>query len=390
MNGDLFDIERELTEHLQDLAPRPRPGDLDRALGRVATTSQRALWNAGLTRVMRAASPLRLVSISAVVVAAVILSVSIGQLHLPGIGPAASDAQTSAPSASGSPSDRASDAASPTDTVEEPMARSTEDLGIRLTAALDRGRTTFGERVWADVTVDNLGPDSVWWLYHGECRWLVEVTVRPDVATPIDAGRDDWPGDFGIFKDGLIADEQPPSLIPDRRRAFISEERVESGSLSCFAVLGMAELAEGDSATHRAAWDTDDFKGMPPAPGRYTVEVTFGFWRGTEPDLPPNAEPQTVALQIPLVVGGPDEDWISPGLAIDALLVDARLLAVLEEHPRELWRGGEIAFEDGTWIATYWFANGEADEEPSARLVGVVDARTGQVDDVRLENAPPD
>lgn len=390
MNDDLLDIERELSEHLQELAPRPRPDDLDRALTRVAATPQRASWNAELTRATRAASPLRLASISAVVVVAVILGVSIGQLRLPGIGPSASDAQASAPSATGSALDRASDPASPTDTAEQPSTRSTEDLGIRLTAKLDRGRTSFGERVWADVTVGNLGPGSVWWLYRGECIWPVEVTVRPDVATPIDLGRDDWPGDFGIFKNGLIADEQPPSLIPDRRRAFSAEERVESGSLGCFAVLGTEELAEGDSATHRAAWDTDDFKGMPPMPGTYTVEITFEFWRGTEPDLPPDTEPETVALQIPLVVEGPEVHWISPGVAIDALLADARLVAILDEHPRELWRGGEIAFEDGTWIATYWFANARADDEPSARLVGAIHARTGQVEDVRLENAPPD
>lgn len=386
MNRGRIDFERELTERLHALAPRPRPGNLDRALARVSLRSQRGVWSARLTSARGSANLGRVAAAVVVTAIALIAGVTIGQVGPPvGSAPSPSGSQSSAPSPSDSPS---VPDASPSETADGSVTQSTEEHGIRLTATLDRDSTSFGQRLWADATVENLGPDSVWWQYHGDCLWPADVTVRPTVPTPIAEGRDDWPGELGVFKGTLIADEQP--ISPDRRRSFVAEERVESGGIGCFMTLDNAELPAGASAGHRAAWETDDFMGLPPVPGRYTVEVTFEFWRGAAPESPPDTEPRTVSVQLPLVVEGLIADWISPGVAIDALLSDDRFVTLLAQYPRELWRGGDMAFQDDRWIATHDFAETVTDLVPVATLVGVVDARTGTVLDVRVDEPQSD
>lgn len=387
MNRAPRDVERELTERLQASAPQPRPGTLDRALARVAATSQRRSWRARLGAASDHASLGRPVAMAGVVVIALAVGLGYARLGLPlSIAPIASPLTSSARPVPASPS--ASDEASPTSLSDGSVTRSAEEHGIRLTATLDRDRTTFGQRLWAEALVENVGSNSAWWRHLGMCPWPVEITVAPETPTAIDEGRDDWPGPLGILKGSLIADEQP--VLSDRRRSFVPEERVDSGSIGCFTVLNNEELPEGASISHRAAWDTDDFMGMPSVPGRYTVEATFELWRGAAPEGPPfDTEPMTVRVEFPLVVEGPDVDWISPGVAIDALLSDDRFLALLAEAP-PVGRGGAMAFRNETWIVRHHVATSDTDLEPVATLVGVIDARTGAVLDVRLEDYASD
>jgi hypothetical protein len=209
--------------------------------------------------------------------------------------------------------------------------------------------------------------------------WPVAVTATPDAPTALEDGRDDWPGDQSVLKDVLT----PEPLSADRRRTFVAEERVDSGIEGCYLVGATEELPVGVAVRHRAAWDTNDYMGMPPVPGPYAVDVTFSFTRGSDPEL--RGADQVVSVTLPLGVEGEEIDWVSPGEAIDALLSDERFVDLLAGAPRDRWVSQGMAFEDDRWVATLDIGTSAADQDPDRRLVGVVDARSGAVIDVRLE-----
>jgi hypothetical protein len=304
----------------------------------------------------------------AAVASAVILVVGVGT----GIGQL-----TVAPPASVGPT--ASGEASPDAETDVSVTATVEELGIRLTVALDRDSTVFGERVWADATVENTGPGVVFWEHLGGCPWPVVVTVTPDRPTALEQGSDDWPGDQRILKHALTAEPD----FPDRHRTFLAEERVDSGAGGCYTIAVTEELPDGEVVRHRAAWDTGDHLGMPPVPGRYTVEVTFSFTRGARPET--HGDREMVSVTLPLAVEGEGIDWLSAEEAIDGLLSDERFVDLLADLPRERWTSQYVAFEDGRWVVTLHVGTSAADPEPDATLIGVVDARTGAVLDVRLE-----
>lgn len=386
MNDESIDVERELTERLRALAPSPRPGGFDRAIARIARTSQRGRWSSRLGTALEPAALVRMAAAGAVVATAVIVGVMIGRLGSPtGADRVPPQSVSAAPPATEGASP--SGMATPSEAADGPVTQSTEQHGIRLTVTLDSDRTSFGQRLWAEATVENIGSEPAWWRHLGMCPWPVEITVAPEEPTPLDEGRDDWPGNLGIFK-GVLT---PEPIVPDRRRWFVAEERVDTGNMGCFAVLVNEQLPEGASVGNRAAWDTDDYMGMPPAPGRYTVEATFELWRGAGPEGPPHdTEPMTVRVAFPLVVEGLDVDWITPELAADALLADDRFAGPLADLPRERWGDRDIAFEDATWVISYVIRRaGTEPPVPEATVIGVVDARSAEVLEVRTESATP-
>jgi len=267
-------------------------------------------------------------------------------------------------------------------TASGPLTATVEESGIRITLTLDREATVFGERVWAEATVENVGQDTVTWQHAGGCPWPGAINVSPNTPSTLDFGRDDWPGDLGVLKHALTQE----LFFADRHRSFVPEERVDTEVDGCWAISVTAELLAGASVTHRAAWDTDDYLGMPPVPGSYTVEVAFGFTPGARYD--PTGERQQVSVTLPLLVEGDDVDWVSGELAIDALLSDESFTDHLATHaPRDRWTSHEIAFDDDRWIVTLNVGTTAADPDPRVMLVGVVDARTGVVLDVQLETS---
>lgn len=282
-------------------------------------------------------------------------------------------------------SSQPSPSADPTSVESSPTpgsaTASTEELGVRLTLSLDRDRSSFGERVWAEATVENLGPGSVFWQHLGDCAWPVVVTVRPETPAPIDEGRADWPGDLGIFKQGLTA--RP--ILPGREQWFLPADRIASRHTGCFTVLNNEELPEGAAIEHRVGWDTIDYMGMPPVPGTYIVEAPFTFRRGAPIEF--GEEGETVHVTLPLVVEGAAVEWISPHLAIDALLSDERFVGLLTDVPPDVWEHDDIAFEDGLWIVTRRIVAAPDAGLQSGTLTGVVDASSGVVLEVGFDAA---
>lgn len=293
-----------------------------------------------------------------------VLGVGISQLRL-------------TPSASLGPS--GSGAASPTEEPNRPVTASTEELGIRLTLTLDLQRTVHGQRVWAYVTVRNIGPDLGWI----GCGWPVGISVRPELPAEVERVRETWPVDGLLLR---YRGDYEGTVWADGRRPFTPGPLVDTGRQieGCPPAVPLEdlpegpELPEGAAVGMRAAWDTDDYLGTRPMPGRYNVEVTFAFGRGDPGQL-------VVKVGLPLVVEGRGPDQVGPGQALDALLMDdgfRQTLSDISPAPR----GGAIELEDDHWVVCIGFAVPNGPE--GGRLVGVVDNRTGAVLDVRLEIPP--
>ena len=348
-------FDDELRRAASELGREPMPpGVLDEALDE----QSRPRW---------------LLQVAGVMVAGVIVVAGVG---------VAADQLTPEPSASSVASP--SGLVSPSDQVNGPVSITEEESGIRLSVTLDRGTTTFGERVWADALVENLGPGVVFWEHGGGCEWPVVIRVVPDVPGEApNPGRDDWPGHLGILKDTLT----PESSIPDQQLSFVAEELVGTDAgIGCFSIWVTEELAEGADVNHRAAWDSDAYMGMPPVPGAYSVEVTFRFTRGAPPE--PNGDRELVTVTLPMVVEGEVVDWLSPEQAIDALLSDERFVDLLADAPLDQWTDHYISFEEDRWVLTLKLGTTAADPTPHTALIGVVDARTGVVLEVRRDAYP--
>jgi hypothetical protein len=248
---------------------------------------------------------------------------------------------------------------------------SVEKDGIRITLTLDRIETTFGRRVWADVTVENVGSDVVHWGHSGTCDWPAGVTLTTDAALPSN-GRE-WPGEAGVLKSVTVDD------IDAWRFGFVPEWAVDrEGSWGCTSDLVPDEIRPGERRSARFAWDTDGMNGMAPPGGLYIAQSVFGYQgRG---DIDPNADPlrKQVAVQVLLDVRGLEREYIPPGEAVDLLLEDAAFTQLLAENPRTQWTSSTLRWDNETWHLEI------AQRAPHGSVVATVDAITGEVSDVEV------
>jgi len=264
------------------------------------------------------------------------------------------------------------------------ISRTVEDEGIRLTITLDRDRMVFAQRVHATATVENVGADPVFWGHSGTCAFPASLQVRPDDPVRMPYGRDDWPGEEGILKnvtvDNRLADADPVySFLPEGWLDF-------EGNMGCTSDLVVSELPAGESLVQRLEWDTMAHYEMPPSPGMHTVDAVFSFMsRGAFPAAEEAVDQFAVEVPLPIIVEGPEVVFIGPGEAVDALLADDRYSALLTDAPRDRWVQSSIAFVDGRWEAALYLSEDDTVIDPVEALVGTVDAQTGEVIGVGME-----
>jgi hypothetical protein len=248
---------------------------------------------------------------------------------------------------------------------------STEADGIRITLTLDRAQTSFGERVWAEVMIENIGSDVVHWGHSGSCTGPPGVQLATDA--PATAYGGEWPGEAGILKSITVDDGDT------WRFGFAPEQWVDfEGNWGCTSDLVMDELGPGERVSGRFAWDTLGVNGMPPPGGRYLAEAGFGYQgRG---DVPPDTDPfgHQISVSVSLDVEGPQREYLTPGEAMDALLEDEGFIRLLAENPRTQWNSSTLRWVDETWQLEI------AQEAPHGPLVATVDAITGTVSGVEV------
>lgn len=271
--------------------------------------------------------------------------------------------------------------ADPTPPPAEPVTAGVEQHGIRLSLTLDRAAAAAGTRVWADVTVENIGTDVVHWSHSGTCAYASSVSVRAEDPFDVDFGRDDWTGDLEILKRVTI-DEREGSTF-----AFTPEEWVDfEGIWACTMNLVPDEIPAGGVLTYRAAWDVGTRQGMPIRPGDYEVEASFRF--DSRGDPPTGDEPDKgLRVRLPFAVVGVEFAWLSPGHIMDQLLADERFLDQLRIAPRSRWRSQDLRLVDGEWVFHLYLTETGADSAVVGAIVARVEPRHG---DVLLVELDPD
>ncbi len=274
---------------------------------------------------------------------------------------------------------------SPSPPPAQPITESVDEEGIRLTVMLDRDRTEFGQRVLATATVENIGTDVVFWGHSGSCVYPASVQARPDDPVRLSYGRDDWPGENGILK-SVTVDERITDFDP--AYGFLPAEWLDfEGDIGCTSDLVVSELAPGESLVGELGWDTLGYYGMPPPPGSYTVDAAFHFMsRGAPPPQEAGTDVFSVDLTLPIAIDGPNVDYVSPGEAFDALLADDAFQARLADAPRGRWLRSGIEFADGRWETALYLSASDAKVEPVEAIVARIDADSGEVLDVALED----
>lgn len=264
--------------------------------------------------------------------------------------------------------------ASPTPIPSAPFGSATvEEDGVIVTLVIDRAATFFGQRVWAEVTVENSGSDAVVWGHSSTCTWPAGVWLAAGPAQ-LPYGRTDWPGDHGVLKNVSVLRTDAIGF------GFVPEEVVDfEGNWGCTGDLVMDELAPGASLSHRFAWDTVGVGGMPAPGGIYIAESTFMYFgRG---DVSPDVlhDEFEVTARVALDVEGLAVDFLSPGEAMDLLLEDPAFTRQLAAVPRERWTGSDFRWEDETWVLELRLRN------PDEALVATVDAVSGEVSGIAIE-----
>ena len=242
-------------------------------------------------------------------------------------------------------------------------------MNIRMTLVLDRSQTSFGERVWAYVTVENIGSDVVHWGHSSTCDWAAGVQLTTDAPLP-DYGAE-WPGEAGVLK-RITVDDLGTWLL-----GFMPEAAVDfDGMWGCTSDLAPDEILPGERLSDRFAWDTVGMHGMPVPGGRYVAESVFAY-RGRGDDAKEvDGLPMRVRVQVSLDVEGPSRDYVAPGEAMDLLLADATFIQLLAENPRTQWNSATLRWVDESWQLEI------AQEGDYGSVVGTVDAITGEVRNV--------
>jgi DNA-directed RNA polymerase specialized sigma24 family protein len=269
----------------------------------------------------------------------------------------------------------------PTAAPPVPVTTSVEEDQIRVTITLDRGQSVFGHRVWAEVSVENVGADVVHWGHSGTCDWVAGITVVPAFEVPPEPyGRDDWTGDAEILK-RLAADD-----LGSRTQHFTPEPWVDfEGNRGCTTDFVADTIDPGERLTHRAAWDTMGAHGAPPVPGEYAVTAIFSYLNRGPAPVDDGGDLADIDVIVPLQVDGSPIAHLSPRQALDAVLQDATYQQHLADAPRERWLSHELAYEEGTWTFTLYLRGEDREIEVVERLIASVDAFSGVVLDVRVE-----
>jgi hypothetical protein len=253
-----------------------------------------------------------------------------------------------------------------------------EAEGIRMSMELDRNTTSFGERVTATVTIENIGADTVHWGHSGTCVYPASIAIYPDERERLRHGRTDWPDDLGILK-SVTVDERLSNV--DLTHAFRPEGWLDfEGNIGCTSDLQISEVPPGEVLVQRLEWDAYGYYGMPATPGSYALEATFGFMsRGMPPTGDEAIDAFIVRVGGTLTVEGEDVGYVHPGEAFDALLEDSNYRELLTDAPRGLWVESALDFVNERWEAVLYLSASDTEVEPVRALVGIVDARTGEV-----------
>jgi hypothetical protein len=261
--------------------------------------------------------------------------------------------------------EEASHVRSPSDTAAE--------AGAIVTLALAHPSVESGQWVRARITAENRGTVPIRW-WGGTCR--LDGVIRVDALQPIQgaSGRA-WPGDAGVLKDIVLLGAH--DVAPPRA----TEPDVDGADTRCRIDRGRNELRPGDIAAGEVRWQATTRLGAPLPPGTYVMRGAFPRVAEGVVDDPAlmtlELDLDPIEVSIELEVTGAGAPLLGAGLAMDALLADARLASLLVGSRPAAWRLATLRFAENTWVLRVPIA-------PGRIAHAVADAGTGVVLEVQL------
>jgi hypothetical protein len=250
--------------------------------------------------------------------------------------------------------------------------------GVQVTIEFERNPMPAGEPTWVTTTVTNTGADDLIWL-HGPCTHPTTVTVGGTVDGQTWRGGGDQTGASLRFRsmalaqagvaDGVIV----VSFVPE---AFVGKK----GTYGCGDMGSESSLAPGKSIKQRARWDGEAGTLLgPPPTGRVELVGSFrDFWRRSAGE--PTDESAAPAINVPLTawIDGRVEGIIHPAEAIDAALLDRRLVAILETRDLGNANSPVIRYDPAAAVWQVGLLDDNNGGDPQVHLV-IVDGHTGQI-----------
>ena len=317
----------------------------------------------------------------AMVVAAIALVVTVavvvgGRTSGPLVG------QTQKPTAVAiSPSPGATPVSTPDATIPAgPLATTAavDAYSIHVSIELERNPMPAGEPTWVTTTVTNTGTDDLIWL-HGACAHPTTVFVNGTVR-----GQSWRPGRSQTGKGLRFKSMALAGAGVDMRAisiGFVPEAYVGvKGNQGCSDVGVTEALAAGATIWQRAQWDgAAGFLLGPPPTGRVELIGSFRFfWRRSAGEPADQMAAPAIDVSLTTWIDGRVEGIIHPAEAIDAALLDRRLLDILEARDLGNANSPVLRYDP---VAAVWQV-GLLDEnyggEPQVHLA-LVDGRTGQI-----------
>lgn len=208
--------------------------------------------------------------------------------------------------------------------------RTVDDGSVEVSLAVP-GEAVAGERLWAEVTVRNVGDQTVYWQAGGDSPPVSAVLVDPDDPASPTSPPSGWSG---------APEELGSSLLPPHRIEFREEGTVGLDSVARTSDSRMQPIRPGEEHTLRVAADVR----LPP--GGTTALVALAVFVGyDDPDDyggPDTDRPRPpVVVEVPVAVTGLPTDGAEE--AVDAFAADSRLAAFVEAT--------DVASVDQSWYA---------------------------------------
>jgi hypothetical protein len=250
--------------------------------------------------------------------------------------------------------------------------------GVQVTIELERNPMPAGEPTWVMTTVTNTGADDLIWL-HGPCAQPTTVTVGGTVDDQNWRDGGDQSGaslrfrSMALAQAGVADGAIVVSFVPE---AFVGKK----GTYGCGDMGLESSLAPGKSIKQRARWDggAGTLLGPPPT-GRVELVGSFrDFWRRSAGE--PTDPSTSPAIDVPLTawIDGRVGGIIHPAEAIDAALLDSRLVAILETRDLGNANSPVLRYDPAAAVWEVGLLDENYGGEPQVHLV-VVDGHTGGI-----------
>lgn len=247
---------------------------------------------------------------------------------------------------SNAPTARVAPSRTPWPSVVAPAETSTEALAddLRLTLEIDQQPLRPGVKIWATMSVTNVGKRTLHYSTDG-CE--IPIHAWASLTGP-------WLQ--GAAQSGVAAEAKSRTLASGTSHgatSFVAEHLV-GRDVGCADYASPHRLEPGAVITQRSLWQPFEDAPMPDVTAEIVAYFPFDRWEG---DDEPEGPRRAAEVRLPsAILGGATWPWLTPAEAIDAGLADAEFLSWLEAVPPDAWSGPSLELDPdaATWtLAVY-------------------------------------